>query len=166
MTHCRAALVACNRQNCDDRSITADAKSVAKSCLQTRKQSVLKGVLRLNNAAAARLLWDTAYVIVETHTTRYASLLFRALPSKQTCCGRRVRTGRICFGARRKSEDIAGLFRGLATQRRSKYDPFRPAFFQPQHPLIFSVLALRKCEGELPCVASAFHLAKNEKSSA
>ena len=34
-------------------------KTRAERCLQTRKQSVLKGVLRLNNAAAERPLWDT-----------------------------------------------------------------------------------------------------------
>ena len=76
----------------------------AKSCLQIRNQSVLKGVLRLNNAAAERPLWDT----VISRRCAYHTVCAPSLP-------------RIALKAdalRSKSPNGPHLFRSKAQVRR------------------------------------------------
>ena len=140
-------------------------KTRAESCLQTRKQSVLKGVLRLNNAAAACLLWDTvmsrrdAYHAVCVPPLSRIALKADALRSKSP-------NEPYLFRSKAQGRRHSGPISRACNAAQEQIRPVPTGVLSAAVPLDLFRFGVVKMLNDASGVASAFHLAKSEKSPA
>lgn len=140
-------------------------KTRAERCLQTRKQSVLKGVLRLNNAAAARLLWDTTLSSSGRIPRGMRPFSFAYCPqSRRSAVEESERA--ILFRSKAQVRRHSGSISRACNAALEQIRPVPTGVLSAAAPLDLFRFGVVKMLDDAPCVASAFHLAKSEKSLA